>query len=169
MRDWQEERRRRDRARRDEVMSLPLLQVRRHGVIDGRDGDVRVCASVWPAGEVVAVWTTPEGREAVISTTVSAAGASFPDPDAARPVAARIAVHTPELAAVMRIADLALAHITVQPMPGGRFLVAGARCRWRPEGADRNAVLYDADGQVASEHVLGDGIGHVLATSTGQV
>jgi hypothetical protein len=26
-----------------------------------------------------------------------------------------------------------------------------------------------ADGQVVSEHVLGDGIGHVLATSTGQV
>jgi hypothetical protein len=47
--------------------------------------------------------------------------------------------------------------------------VAGARCRWRPEGPDRNAVLYDADGQVVSEHVLGDGIAHVLATSTGQV
>jgi hypothetical protein len=30
-------------------------------------------------------------------------------------------------------------------------------------------VLYDADGQVVSEHVLGDGIAHVLATSTGQV
>jgi hypothetical protein len=47
--------------------------------------------------------------------------------------------------------------------------VAGARCRWRPDGPDRNAVLYDADGQAVSEHVLGDGIAHVLATSTGQV
>ena len=84
-------------------------------------------------------------------------------------MAARITVHTPELASVTRIADLALAHITVQPMPDGRFLVAGARCRWRRDGPDRNAVLYDADGQVVSEHVLGDGIGHVLATSTGQV
>ena len=84
-------------------------------------------------------------------------------------MAARITVHTPELTAVTPIADLALAHVTVQPMPGGRFLVAGARCRWRPGGPDRNAVLYDADGQVVSEHVLGDGIAHVLATSTGQV
>ena len=89
MSDWQEERRRRDRARRDEVMSLPVLQVRRHGVIDGQDGDVLVCASVGPAGELVAVWTAPEGLEAVSSTTVSAAGASFPDPAATRPVAAR--------------------------------------------------------------------------------
>jgi hypothetical protein len=120
MSDWQEERRRRDRARRDEVMSLPLLPVRRHGVIDGRDGDVLACVSVGPAGEALAVWTRPEGQEAVASATVSAAGAPFPDPGAARPVAARIIVHTPELAAVTPIANLALAHITVQPMPGGR-------------------------------------------------
>ena len=150
-------------------MSLPVLPVRSHGVINGHDGDVLVCASVGPAGEMVAVWTAPEALEAVTSKTVSAAGASFPDPAAARPVAAHITVHAPELAAVAPIRDLALAHITVQPMPGGRFLVAGARCRWRPGGPDRNAVLYDTDGQVLSEHVFGDGIAHVLATSTGQV
>ena len=125
MSDWQEERRHRDRTRREEVMSLPVVQVRRHGVIDGQDGDVRVCASVGPAGEMVAVWTTAEGLEAVTSRTVSAGGASFPDPGAARPVAARITVHAPELAAVIRIQDLALAHITVQPMPGGQ--VPGGR------------------------------------------
>jgi hypothetical protein len=169
MSDWQEERRRRDRARRDEVISLPVLPVRRHGVIEGQDGDVLVCASVGPAGEVVAVWTTPEGREAVTAATVSAAGASFPDPGAARPVTARITMHTPDLAAVTRIEDLTLAHITVQPMPGGQ--VPGGRgpvpvAARRP---DRNAVLYDADGQVLSEHVLGDGIAHLLTTSTGQV
>jgi hypothetical protein len=52
-------------------------------------------------------------------------------------------------------------------MPGGRFLVAGARCRWRRGGPDRDGVLYDADGQVVAERVLGDGIGQVLATSDG--
>jgi len=169
MSDWQEERRRRDRARRDEVMSLPVLRVRHRGVIDGQDGDVLVCASAGPAGEVVAVWTAPEALEAVTSKTVAAAGTSFPDPAAARPMAARITVHAPDLTAVTPVQDLALAHITVQPMPGGRFLLAGARCRWRPEGPDRNAVLYNSDGQVVSKHVLGDGIAHVLATSTGQV
>jgi hypothetical protein len=82
------------------VLSLPVLPVRRHGVIDGPDGDVLACASVGSAGETVAVRATPEALEAVTSTTVSAAGASFPDPAAARPVAARITVHTPDLAAV---------------------------------------------------------------------
>ena len=150
-------------------MSLPVLRVRHHGVIGGRDGDVLVCVSVGPAGEAVAVWTAPDGLGPVTSMTVSAAGACFPDPAASRPVQARITVHTPELAAVTPIADLALAHIAVQPMPGGMVLVAGVRCRWRRGGPDRNGVLYDADGQIVAERVLGDGIRHVLATSNGQV
>jgi hypothetical protein len=169
MSDWREQQRHQDRVRRAEVMSLPALRVRQHGVIGGRDGDVLVCASVGPAGEVAAVWTAPAGLEAVTSATVSAAGACFPDPAAARPVAARITMHRPELAAVTLIADLGLAHIAVQPMPGGQFLVAGARCRWRRDGPDRNGVLYDTNGQVVCEGVLGDGIRHVLATSSGEV
>ena len=150
-------------------MRLPVLRVCHQGVLGGRDGDVLVRVSIGPADEMVAVWAKPEGLAAVTSTTVSAGGACFPDPAAARPVAARITVHTPDLAAVTPIADLALSHITVQPMPGGQFLVAGARCRWRRDGPDRNGVLYDADGQVVAERVLGDGIGHVLAASDGQV
>ena len=48
MNDWREQQRNRDRERREEVMGLPVLRVRHHGVIDGRDGDVLVCASVGP-------------------------------------------------------------------------------------------------------------------------
>jgi hypothetical protein len=120
MSDWREQRRHRDRDRRDEVMTLPVLRVRHHSVIGGRDGDVPTCASVGPAGEVAALWTTPEGLGPVTSTTVSAAGAWFPDPAAARPAAARITVHTPDLAAVTRIADLALAHIICSPCAARR-------------------------------------------------
>jgi hypothetical protein len=64
------------------------------------------------------------------------------------------------------IAGLAFAHVTVQPVSGG-FLVAGARCRRRRGG--RNGVLYDCDGQVVCEGVLGDGIGHIQATRDGRV
>jgi len=84
-------------------------------------------------------------------------------------VAARITVHAPGLAAVTQIVELPLAHITMQPTPGGRFLVAGARCRWRPGGPDPNAVLYDTGGQPVSAHVLGDGLAHLQATSTGHL
>ena len=62
MSEGREQQRHRDRVRRDEVMSVPVLRVRHHRVIGGRDGDVLVCASVGQAGEVVAVWTAPESR-----------------------------------------------------------------------------------------------------------
>ena len=150
-------------------MSLPVVPVRHHGIISGPGDDVLVWTSVGPSGELVAVWTAREARQAVIAKTISGGGASFPEPHAARPVTARITVHTPELSAVTWITDLALAHITVQPMPGGRFLIVGARCRWRRNGPDRNAVLYDAAGHVVGEQVLGDGIAHVLATAAGEV
>jgi hypothetical protein len=65
MSDWREQQRRRDRDRRDEVMSLPVVRVCHQSVIGGQDGDVRVCASVGPGGEVVAVWTAAASREAV--------------------------------------------------------------------------------------------------------
>ena len=107
-------------------MTLPVLRVRHHSVIGGRDGDVPACASVGPAGEVAALWTTPEGLGPVTSTTVSAAGAWFPDPAAARPAAARITVHTPDLAAVTRIADLAGAY-HLQPMRSAPQPSAGYR------------------------------------------
>ena len=150
-------------------MSFPVLRLRHRGAVTGLRGDVLVCASVGPADELVGVWTAPEDRQAVTATTVSAGGVSFPEPYAARPVAARITVHTPGLASVTPIADLALAYITVQPMPGERFLVIGARCRWRRDDPDRNAVLYDADGHIVGEYVLGDGITHVQATAAGEV
>ncbi|SEG83514.1 hypothetical protein SAMN04489712_11610 [Thermomonospora echinospora] len=47
--------------------------------------------------------------------------------------------------------------------------MVGARAEWRPEGADRNAVVYDADGNVLAEETLGDGIEHVFATRTGHI
>jgi hypothetical protein len=131
-------------------MSLPVLRVRHHGVIGGRDGDVLVCASVGPAGEVVAVWTTPDGPGAVTSATVSAAGACFPDPAAARPVEARITDHTPELAAVTPDRGPAAgayhraAHARRQ-VPGGRAQVPVAP---RRPGSQRGALRRGRAGRL---------------------
>jgi hypothetical protein len=138
MSDWREQQRHRDQVRRDDVMSLAVLRVRHHGILDAPDVDVLVCASIGPAGEAVAVWTAPASLEAVTSTTVSAAGARFPDSAAARPVAARITVHTPNLASVIPIADLGLAHITVLPMPSPCPAAS-------PAGSDRALHRQDPD------------------------
>jgi hypothetical protein len=164
--DWQEEQRR----RRTTVMALPTLKVRHHAVLaPARPGDVRVAASVGPAGEVVALWSPAEELAALTATTTRPGSATFPDPRARRPVTARVTVHAPEPISVTTIPGLPLAHPTVQPLPHGRMLVVAARARWRPEGPDRNAIVYDADGNVLAEETLGDGIEHVLTTGAGDV
>ncbi len=45
----------------------------------------------------------------------------------------------------------------VQPADDG-FLLVGARCRWRPDGPEKNALLCSWEGAVRSRHTLGDGI-----------
>ncbi|MFE2988883.1 hypothetical protein [Streptomyces sp. NPDC059262] len=78
-------------------------------------------------------------------------------------------MHAPHRTASVELPGLKLAHVTVQPLPGDRVLVVGARARWRPEGAERNAIVYDGDGHVVAEATLGDGISHVFATHTGDI
>jgi hypothetical protein len=166
-----DELRRNDAARRDQVMELPLVEAAHCGaIVAPRDGDVRICASVGPAGEVIAVWAAGPDLEAATSRTVSPAGATFPDARSPRPLDVRVTVQGSDgRTSVASIAGLSLANITAQPLPGGRLLIVGRRSYWRPEGADRNAIVYDADGTVLAEEVLGDGISHVLADSSGRV
>lgn len=129
---------------------------------------MRVSASIGPSGEVVALWSAAEDVPELTPRAANAGGSSFPGTRAARPVEARVTVHAPEMAVVTRIASLPVAYPIVQPLPDGRTLVVGARCRLRPEGPDRNAIVYDASGTVLREETLGDGIEHVQTTSRGE-
>lgn len=165
-----EEKARRDKVRRDQVMALPVVEVRHHRHLDApRDGCVQVCASVGPAGEAVAVWTAAEDLPAVRPVAAGPSGSSFAGTRASWPVRAFVTVHAPDIACVTPVSRLRLAHLTVQPLPGGAVLLVGARCRWRNGGPDRNAVIYGADGKKVAEEVLGDGIEHVLTDSAGHV
>ena len=151
-------------------MALPTLRVRHHAAITAvQPGDVRVSASIGPDGELMALWSTAEDQPALTSTTTRPGWATFPDPRAPRPVTARVTVHAMEPISVTTISGLKLAHVTVQPLPRGRMLVVGARARRRPEGPDRNAIVYDADGRLLAEATLGDGIAHLFTTVTGHV
>jgi hypothetical protein len=168
--DWLERRRRAEVTRRAEVMRLPVLAARFRAALAAGDGEVRVCASVGPHGQVVALWSATADQAALTPATVQPGFASFPDPVASRPVRVRVTVHDPAPVTAAQIAGLVIAHpVAVQPLPAGRFLIVGARSRWRREGPDRNAVIYGSDGQAAGEAVLGDGIEHVAATSDGHV
>ena len=84
-------------------------------------------------------------------------------------MAARVTVHWPDPTTVINLAELDLPQPTVQPMADDRVLIVSARCRWRSDGPDRNARVFDADGSPVTEGTLGDGIAHVLSTPGGEV
>ncbi len=132
-------------------------------------GDVLVSASIGPAGELVALWSARKDEAALRSVTTQPGWATFPDPTAARPVAARVSRQTSHEVDVTPLAELTLAHPSVQPLPDRRVLVVGARCRWRSDGPDRNAVVYDSAGRIEARATLGDGIEHVFTTTSGEV
>ncbi|WP_346535516.1 hypothetical protein [Micromonospora sp. DPT] len=131
--------------------------------------DVLVSASIGPAGELVTLWSAGKDEAALRSVTTQPGWATFPDPTAARPVAARVSRQAGDTVDVTPLAGLTLAHPSVQPLPQGRVLVVGARCRWRTDGPDRNAVIYGSDGRIEAQATLGDGIEHVFTTTSGEV
>jgi hypothetical protein len=56
----------------------------------------------------------------------------------------------------------------VQPFANG-VLLAAARCHWRPEGAEKNAVAVDWSGKTIDQFTLGDGIQDLRVTSDGTI
>jgi hypothetical protein len=128
--------------RRAAVTALPLRQ---HARIEAaRPGDVLTCASVGPAGEVIAVWSAAAGT-------------------------ARVTVHAPAITSVTSLSELSLEVTAAQPLPGGRVLLATNRCGRRAGGPDRNAIIYGRDGRVQAAETVGDGVAHLLADGAGHV
>lgn len=154
VREWE----RRNAERRATVLALPTVPVWHHArIVPPRQGDVRISESIGPFGELMALWSGPESQPV-----------RFPRAPESRPTPVRVTVHLPEMAVAARIPDLRLASPQVQPLPDGRVLVVGPRCAWRPESPDRNAIVYDADGEAVAEQTFGDGIQHVQTTRSGE-
>ncbi|GAA3990794.1 hypothetical protein GCM10022247_07000 [Allokutzneria multivorans] len=128
-------------------MTAPLaLRASQHArLVAPRHGDSLLCSSIGPSGEVITLWAAEDKTTAFV--TVHAHGTTTTTQIAWRPVA----------------------FPSVQPLPDGKVLIVGARCQWRPDGPERNAVVYDANGSAVLEQTLGDGISHVLTTRQGEV
>jgi hypothetical protein len=119
------------------------LAVEWHARLDAAVGDELVTASIGPDGEAIALWSGHDGT--------------------------RVTVHRADGVRTTELRDFRLAYPMVQTLPDDRILVVASRCQWRASGAERNAVVYDADGSVVREATLGDGIEHVQTTRTGHV
>ena len=54
----------------------------------------------------------------------------------------------------------------IQPHPEG-VLLTSARCLWRPEAVEKNALVVNWDGEVVRRWTFGDGINHVRTSPNG--
>jgi hypothetical protein len=151
------------------MTALPILELVPHVAAEPADVDDEfVAGSVGPGGEVVTLWV-PAGGTGAVAASHRSGPFSFPDPTPSRPVPARVTVHATDGVAVVDLAELPVARPLVQLLPDGRVLVVGARCAWRSDGPERNAIVYDRSGEPVTSGTFGDGISHVLTTSGGEV
>ncbi|HEY0485238.1 MAG TPA: hypothetical protein VGD72_03180 [Mycobacteriales bacterium] len=131
-------------------------------------GDVLVEASTGPRGELIVLWAAPDVRDALMAGEVAQRTGAR---GAARTpgVRVRVTVHVDDWVQVIPLADVALSFPAPQLLPGGRILLVGAACEWRPGGPERNAAVYDGRGRLLTEATFGDGAQHVLTDGWGRV
>lgn len=114
------------------------------------------------------LWTDHVGRDA-LGQGPKGSPFDLPYSAAIKPVSAVVTAQTPRVENRVRLAEVRCALPFVQPMPGGRVLVVGARSAWTVDGGEQNATIHGPDGEVEARACLGDGIKHVLSTDSGSV
>lgn len=148
----------------------PETELRHHATLSPpAAGLVPVSTQPTCLGDLITLWSTPEGLASLASRTTPRPGVSFADTRASQPVEVVVTVHDPHPRVVARLRNLEIAFPLVDLLPGDRVLIVGARASLRPEGPEKNAVVYSADGDVVVQGCLGDGIQHVQTTSAGEV
>ena len=133
-------------------------------------GDTLVATNVTPDGCAVALWASTVDAESLRGRSFES-GVWFAKVLLDEPVRVRVTTQTRsgDVLSHGEISDFRLAHPHVAAMPGGGWLLAGSRCRWTPGCVDPNATVYSSTGEALRCGVLGDGIGQVGTTATGDI
>jgi hypothetical protein len=128
-----------------------------------------VSFDITPRGEFISAWATLEGKTALTQRSDGGPNAaSFPIPSPQSPVTIAVVEHANWGACTSVLPDVSTAFVHIQPLPEG-ILVVGSRCEWTPEHIEPNAFVYGRDGALLRHGIVGDGIGHVAATTSGNI
>ncbi len=114
-------------------------------------------------GEIVALNVGPDSRLYVVTAT------DKPDYQGARPYRVR-SLEGDVIVLDFKIQSTKFRPNDVQPLPDGRILLVSGRSRRRgPDDFDKNGRIYDFEGNVQQEILLGDGIQSTQTTSAGVI
>jgi hypothetical protein len=125
--------------------------------------------SIGPSGELLALWSTTLGAEALQPVTEQPGWATFPESKPTASTSVLLTVHDSRIVAALHLEQFPVAYPMIQPLPNGRVLAVGARCNWYPGGPDENAVIYDPEGHIEASGTVGDGVQEVMTTPSGQI
>lgn len=120
----------------------------------------------------VALWAGAADEGEILDRAQNSGGASFPAARTSTGPQVALAAYTPGSRTPSHLTTmgaLPVAHPLVQSLPDGGFLVVGARCGWRDEGPERNALVVEPDGTTRAEGTLGDGIAHMMIDASGTI
>jgi hypothetical protein len=146
----------RSRRRRAEVLALPMTPLRLHGHLErpGHHPRGPAAVGVGPDDVAVAAWPPPAGEHGVVVSSHDGKGPYSKERYRSQilPGVSVLEVPTP----------LAVTH--VQPLPGGKILIACAHT----SGTD-NAEVWDSNGRLGHAGLIGDAIEHLLTTPSGAI
>jgi hypothetical protein len=144
------------RQRRAEVLALPMTPLRLHGYLGqpGHHPRGPVAVGVGPDDIAVAAWPPPVGEHGVVVTSHDGNGLYSKERYRSRVLPSVSVLEVPTSLAVMHI----------QPLRGGKILVACARSR----GTD-NAEVWAGNGHPEHAGLIGDAIEHLLTTPCGAI
>lgn len=120
--------------------------------------------SVTPAGDALTLWTSHAGRGQLTARDPSG---MFVAANPTRPVDVVVTHDTRHVRKRTWNLTVTTSFPTAHAMPGEGLLILGARAPWRDEAPERNAFLYDRDGNLTRSACLGDGIEHAVTTARG--
>jgi len=152
----QAERDERSRQRRAEVLALPMTPLCLDGYLDqpGLHPGGPVAVGVGLDDIAVAAWPLPAGQHGVVVSSHDGKG-----PYSKERYRSRV---RPSVSVLEVPTSLAVTH--VQPLPGGKVLIAQART-----GGTDNAEVWADDGHLERAGLIGDAIEHLLTTPGGAI
>ncbi len=135
-----------------------------------KPGFTVVSCSVGHQGEALRLFARSEIVKEVFARVQSAGFASFPISRSGLKYAAFLEVASVRSTYEIELHDLSAAFSFVQLLPEGKTLIAGARClRFKDGTHELNAWVYDANGLLQNQFLLGDGIQHVQTDKNGNI
>lgn len=133
------------------------------------DGERIVAYGVGPDDDALAFAVSGPDAATVFGKDEQPSGATFPKPQAEREYTGSVLHHRSDVERIT-LRDVNTTFPFLQPLPDGEILLVGARAARREDGShDLNGRVYDRDGDLRREFLLGDGIEDVQATADGHI